>query len=213
MAQTKREERMMMRKAADVMRLSVAGLVLVGLGLACGGWVRPALAQADLFAPAVTVNGTVVTRFEVKQRIAFLNALHQTGDVAQLATDGLIADRLQQDAAATLGATASDADVTAGMAEFAARANLSTEDFLKALAQADVQPETFRDFVKAGVLWRAALRAKFAGRIRVTDAEVDRAIAGGRPRAGRCGCCCRKSCSRMTARTTSSRSRSASRIM
>ncbi len=160
-----------------MMRTAVAAVL--GLVLAWMGAGVPAQAQADLFAPAVTVNGTVITRYELKQRIAFLNALRQTGDVAQAAMDGLIADRLQQDAAKDLGASASDVDVTAGMAEFAARAKLSTDDLLKALAQSDVQPETFRDFVKAGVLWRAVLRVKFAGRIQVSDAEVDRAIATG----------------------------------
>ncbi len=171
------EERMMKRMVDRVMRAVLAGML--GLGLALTGAALPAAAQADLFAPAVTVNGTVVTRYEVKQRIAFLNALHQPGDIAQLAMDGLISDRLQQDAAHSFGITVAEPDVTAGMAEFAGRANMATEDFLKALAESEVQPETFRDFVKAGVLWRAVLRAKFGGRIHVSDAEVDRAIAMG----------------------------------
>lgn len=165
----------MMRMANRVLRRLMAAVV----GLALVGAALPAVAEADLFAPAVTVNGTVITRFELQQRLAFLKALRQTGDLAQAALDGLIADRLQQDAAKTLGATVQEADVTSGMAEFAARANLSTEDFIKALAESGVQPETFRDFVKAGVQWRAALRSKFGGGIHVSDAEVDRAIAQG----------------------------------
>jgi peptidyl-prolyl cis-trans isomerase SurA len=138
-----------------------------------------AIAQSDQFAAAITVNGTVITRYELNQRRAFLEALHQPGDLEGAAVEGLINDRLQMDAAKTLGVTASDADITAGMAEFAARGNLSSADFLKALAGSAVEPETFRDFVKAGVLWRAVLREKFSGKVRVTDAEVDRAIAQG----------------------------------
>lgn len=138
----------------------------------------PAQAQ-DMFAPAVTVNGTVITRYEVQQRLSFLKALRQPGDLATQATDGLISDRLQQDAAKQLGVSVSADAVKGGLAEFAARAKLSPEDFLKAVAQDGVEPETVRDFVRSGLLWRAALRAKFAGRIRVSEAEIDRAIAAG----------------------------------
>ena len=152
----------------------------VGFGVAL--WLvcltAPVQAQ-DLFGPAITVNGTVVTQYELNQRLSFLQALHQQGDLATLAHDGLITDRLQLDAAKQLGVTVSADDITAGMAEFAARANLSTADFLKAVAENGVAPATFRDFVKAGIVWRAVLRAKFGGRIHVSEAEVDRAIAGG----------------------------------
>ncbi|MBI1172224.1 hypothetical protein GC209_12550 [bacterium] len=148
------------------------------LGLAFGAG-SPVLAQSDQFAPAVTVNGTVITRYEINQRRAFLAALNQQGDQEKQAMDGLISDRLQMDEAKKLGVTVTDAEITAGMGEFAARGNLSTDDFLKAIAQNGVQPETFRDFVKAGLLWRAVLQAKFAGTIQISEAQIDRALTEG----------------------------------
>lgn len=169
--------------ATAVMKATMAALCCLGVagsvagGLALGS--SPALAQDDLFAAAVTINGTVVTRYEVRQRLIFLQTLRQTGDLPKLALDGLIADRLQFDAAKGMGVTISVAELQAGLAEFAGRAKLSVDDFVKAIALDGVAPETFRDFVKSGLLWRAVLRAKFAGRITITEAEVDRAIAQG----------------------------------
>lgn len=166
----------MMRNARGWMRLVVALMIgLVTLAFGPG----PALAGGDQFVPAATVNGLVITRYELSQRLAFLEALRQPGASAKQALDDLISDRLQLDAGKALGVGVADAEIQSGMAEFAARANLSVDDFLKAVAQNGVQPETFRDFVKAGLVWRGVLRAKFGGQIRVSEAEVDRAIADG----------------------------------
>lgn len=63
------------------------------------------------------------------------------------------------------------------MTEFASRANLTAEQFIEALGQAGVSPETFRDFVSAGLIWRDVVRAKFADKVTITEAEIDRAIA------------------------------------
>lgn len=154
--------------------MKILALVLAVLLLATG-----ARAQEDLFAPAATVNNEVVTRYELNQRILFLQILRQPGDISKMAMDGLIEDRLRRDAAEKLEVEVSPEDVTAGMAEFAARANLSTEDFVKAVAEGGVEAETFRDFVEAGLLWRAVVRAQFGGRVAVSEAEIDRAIEDG----------------------------------
>ena len=103
--------------------------VLVALLLLMPATMQSALAQDGLFAPVVTENKQVVTRYEVQQRVLFLKILRQPGDLTKMAMDGLIEDRLRQDAAKTLGVTVTADEVKAGMAEFAARANLSTEAF------------------------------------------------------------------------------------
>ena len=41
--------------------------------------------------------------------------------------------------------------------------------------------ETFRDFVKAGLVWREVVRAKYGGGVTITEAEIDRAIANFQP--------------------------------
>ncbi len=168
----------MTRKVMTGIRLALAfslalGLLILGLGS------TPARAEGDMFTPTVTVNGAVITRYELSQRLVFLQALQQTGDLEKRALDDLIADRLQMGAATALGVRVSGDEVRAGMAEFASRANMAPDDFIKAIGESGVAPETFRDFVRAGIVWRATVRAKFGGAIRVSDAEIDRRISQG----------------------------------
>lgn len=158
-----------------------AACVAAGMaaGLAPAFVAETALAQGNPFSPAITVNGSVITQYELDQRAAFLKVLSQPGDLRKLAEDQLISDRLRMNAAKELGITVSRDEIIAGMTSFAAQGNLSVDDFLKNLAGVGVDPQTVRDFIKAGLLWRAVLHQKFAGRITVSEAEVDRAIAAG----------------------------------
>lgn len=151
----------------------IPGLILM---LAAALAAPPATAQSDLFAPAVYVNDRVVTNYEIQQYSRFLALLRQPGDLTEVATERLIEDRLRQDAAQLAGITVSPEEVEAGMAEFAGRANLSVEEFLAAIGQGGVAPETFRAFIEAGVLWRNVIRTRFGPRAQPTDAEVDRAL-------------------------------------
>lgn len=141
----------------------------------------PVLAQSSPFSPALFVNERVISHYELEQRILFMTLLRQPGDIEQVALDSLIDDRLRLYEAAQLGIKATPEMVEAGMAEFASRANLSTEDFLKAIGQGGVDPQSFRDFVEAGMVWREAIRARYAGVTTITDAEIDRAMAEYRP--------------------------------
>lgn len=136
-----------------------------------------ATGQSGQFSPAVIVNDAVVTRYEMDQRIRFLQLLRAPGDPATEAEKGLIDDRLRMQAAEQAGVTVSDEQIEAGMAEFAGRANLDTEQFLQAIGQGGVAPESFRDFVTAGLAWRDVIRARFAPRVSITEAEIDRAMS------------------------------------
>jgi len=100
------------------------------------------------------------------------------------ALKALIEDRLRQTEAERLDISVTAEQVAAGMTEFAARANLTAEEFAAALAEEGVAPETFRDFVSAGLLWRQVVRARFLGQVPISEADVDRALeATARPRA------------------------------
>ncbi|KMW56231.1 Survival protein SurA precursor (Peptidyl-prolyl cis-trans isomerase SurA) [Candidatus Rhodobacter oscarellae] len=148
-------------------------IMILGLLVALAG---PALGQSNPFAPAVQVNDRVITQFELDQRILFFEALRAPGDLEQQALDRLVEERLQYDAAQTLGLSIGDEQVQAGMEEFAGRANLTAEQFVAAMGQEGVAEETFRDFVRAGMLWREVVRARFGPRTVVTEAEIDRAL-------------------------------------
>jgi peptidyl-prolyl cis-trans isomerase SurA len=137
----------------------------------------PALAQEGLFAPRLTINGQVISNFEFEQRIQFLKLLRSPGDLEKLALDALIEDRLRIQEAKRLEIEATPEEILEGMTEFAARANLTVEQFTAALAGGGVEPETFRDFVEAGIVWREVVRARFGPRVDVNDTDIDRAIA------------------------------------
>ncbi len=154
----------------------LTGALLAALALA-PGLAGPAAAQGNLFAPVARVNDRVVTAYELNQRILFYQALRAPGNPRELAMEKLIEERLQLEAAKAAGIEATEKDIETGLEEFAQRANLNAEQFLAALGQDGIAPETVRDFIRAGVVWRNLVRSKFGPQTQVTDAEVDRALA------------------------------------
>jgi peptidyl-prolyl cis-trans isomerase SurA len=143
----------------------------------------PGLAQ-DIVAPRLYVNDRAITTFEVEQRALFLRVLRAPGNPEDEALKALIEDRLRQTEAERLGLKLSEADFTAGMTEFAARANLTPEQFIDELGKAGIAAETLRDFISTGVLWRQAVRERFLGQVPVSENDIDRALeASARPRA------------------------------
>ena len=137
----------------------------------------PSVATAQgLFSPAVTVNDAVITNYELEQRTQFMRLLGSAGDPYEQAREELINDRLKQSAVAESGITVSEEDVIAGMTELAGRANLTLDEFLKALGQNGVAPETLRDYTTIGLTWRDYVGSRFLSRARPSDAEIDRAM-------------------------------------
>lgn len=164
------------------MRFSVlkrqAAAVALSLAL-----TAPVLAQ-DLFTPRLYVNDRVITNYEVEQRAMFLRVLRAPGNPEEEALKALTEDRLRQTEAERLGLKLSEADLNTGLTEFASRANLTVEQFVEELGKAGIAPETFRDFVAAGLLWRQAVRARFLGQVPISENDIDRALeASARPRA------------------------------
>ena len=141
-------------------------------------------AQSSPFSPAVFVNDRIITWYEIEQYKRFATLLRQPGNPDEVAVERLIEDRLRMDAAEQLGIAATPEQVEAGMAEFAGRANLTTEQFIAALAQQGVDAETFRSFVESGLVWREVVRARFGARAQISDDEIDRALAAASRQSG-----------------------------
>lgn len=153
----------------------LAGALTVG---ALGLTTSTAIAQsANPFAAAATVNGTVVTNFQVQQRVLFLTLLRSPGVSQEAITDALIDEVLQLQAARSAGVTLSPEELEAGIAEFATRTNLEPDALIAALGQEGVAAETLRDFVRNGALWRSLVQQRFGPRAQISEAEVDRALA------------------------------------
>lgn len=138
----------------------------------------PAAAQ-NPFETVIRVNDSIVTRFEVVQRTRFLEILRAPDASQAAAREALIDDRLKRDAAREAGIAPTQEDIQFGVEDFAARANLTGEEFLFALGDVGVEPETARDFVAVQLAWGELLRERFTARARPSEAEIDRALAVG----------------------------------
>lgn len=152
----------------------------VGCGLcaAAFGAPPPALAQSgNPFAAAVTVNGAIVTNYQINQRFAFLTLLRAPGATSEAVFETMLDEALQVQAARAAGITVGPEEIEAGVTEFAARVNLSPEEFVAALEQNGVAAETLRDFVSNGLFWRNLVRQRFGPLAQISEDEIDRALA------------------------------------
>lgn len=164
------------------MQLLIALLIRLPLVLfvALATTVLPGAASAqNLFSPAIVVNDSVVTYYELDQRTRMNQVLNAPGNPAEAAREQLIDDRIRLQAVQQAGIVLSEEDVLDGMSEFAGRANLTREEFVQALEGAGVAEQTFRDFVRAGLGWRELVQARFVGQVNITDTEIDRALSSG----------------------------------
>lgn len=141
--------------------------------LACLGAV-PLKAQ-NLFEPVIHVNDSAITRYELQQRARMLTLFRAPGDPNRLAREQLIEDRIKLDAARANGIVVEDDAVRAGMEEFATRVNMSADQLVQALEAEGVSEQTFREFVRAGITWRDVTGARFAGRVSVSESDLERA--------------------------------------
>lgn len=140
--------------------------------------LAPGLGAAQsLFSPVAYVDDSVVTQFELEQRIKLLTVFRTPGDLPELALEQLIDDRLKLTELARVGLFLPDESMRAAMEEFAQRTQLPLDEFLAQLATEDVAEETLRDFVRVGVSWREYLRGRYLDRADVTEADIDRALA------------------------------------
>lgn len=135
------------------------------------------LAAQGLFSPQILVNESSITGYELAQRTEMLKLFKAPGIPADLAREQLIDERLRVQAAHDAGVRPSEQDVLDGMDEFANRANMDRDAFIKELAQVGISEESYRDFVYSGLAWRQLVQLRFARRGAVSEEEVDRALA------------------------------------
>ncbi|WP_209596602.1 peptidylprolyl isomerase [Ruegeria sp. HKCCSP351] len=155
------------------------------------GWLKPvtpALVAAvfaiaphqggtqSLFSPAIRVNQDIVTWYELEQRLQFLNVLGLPGDNEADVRDALIDEKLRKQVMRDAGVQATPEAVQLGIDEFAARGQLSSEQFLKLLGDAGVDPETVRDYVADQLAWRDYISSRYLSQARPTEDEIDRAL-------------------------------------
>ncbi|MEM7752709.1 MAG: peptidylprolyl isomerase [Pseudomonadota bacterium] len=143
------------------------------------------LSSADMvraqgqFSPELQVGGSIITTYQIDQRTRFLTLLGAPGDIRNLAREQLINETLQLGAARDQGVEVTPEAIEEGITQFAARANLTAEQFLTITNERGISAATVRDFFTAGVAWRDTVRDRFGTEIRASVSEDDsrRALA------------------------------------
>lgn len=150
---------------------------LLALIAAFPGAIASTATAQGMFSPALHVNDRVITRYDVEQRMRFLEILNVSApDLEQEALDRLTEEAVQMFHARRLGVRVDPDDLAEGMAEFAARADLDVDEFIAVLAEEGIAADSFRDFVAAGLVWRQMVRDRFLRRVEITEGEIDRAL-------------------------------------
>ncbi len=150
---------------------------LIVLGLLIALLANPSVAQGR-FSPAIQVGDRVITQYELDQRARFLGLLRAPGDPRDIARQQLINEAVQIQAGASFNVVVTSPELLQAQAEFASRANLTLEEFVTILQQNGIAAETYRDFVRAGVIWRAIVQGRFQDRASdVPRDQVERTFA------------------------------------
>ena len=142
------------------------------------------LASEGIFDTVISVNKTAITNYELEQRIRFFSFLNEPGDANIKSRQSLIDDRLKMAAAQKDGIALTSIELKKSMSDFAKNSNQGLAALLELLKQGGVDPETFRDFVEVGVVWREVVRKRFSSQVNPTTAEIDRAVISASPKGG-----------------------------
>ena len=73
------------------------------------------------------------------------------------------------------GIALTSTELKKSMSNFAKNSNQTLDALIELLKQGGVDPETFRDFVEVGVVWREVVQKRFGSQVNPTTAEIDRA--------------------------------------
>ncbi|HEY0927586.1 peptidylprolyl isomerase [Brevundimonas sp.] len=169
-----------------------------GQAPAAAGTLNPAAEQAPTAAPAaapqfqlsdgilVTVNDSVITGFDLRQRMLLLIAMTQVQPtpenlpaIQQQALNALIDERLQAQELAKFeeeGLRITDEELDREIAAMAEEVGATPQAYLDFLAQGGIRPQTFREQLRTQIGWSQLVRGRFQTRARPSPAAVDAAL-------------------------------------
>ncbi len=145
--------------------------------LTMAGSVAPGIAQ-NYYKPVYTINGQVVSEYDISQRVRILQAFGGSGDTSLRATaiEQLIDDRLRETAAQQIGLTLDADELEAGAEEFSQNRGVTSAQMLSRLGSNRVFKESFYDLVKAQLLWRKVVQRRFRARATPSESDLDSAL-------------------------------------
>ncbi len=129
------------------------------------------------YSAAYAVNDSIITYFDINQRVKLLGALGFTGgDVRKAAIEQLIDDRLKMSTARDVGLQLAAGSLERGIAAAAQNAGISA-DALWAKARArGVSRDAFEEYFTAQIIWREIVQAKFRQIADPTSIDIDNAV-------------------------------------
>lgn len=128
------------------------------------------------FSPAITVNDTAITPYEIEQRALLLKLFGTTGDLEKAARDSLIEDSLKDEALTRANLILDAENLQRALDEFATRTNMPYDAFVGVLSQNGIAEETLRAYVRINAAWREYIRSRYVGRVSITEGQIDRAL-------------------------------------
>lgn len=148
-------------------------LALVTLICATAAAVTPAFGQGAI---KILVNDKPITSLDIKNRAAMLKAFTRGKQGEKEATDQLIEETLMLQEAARRNIKVSDEEIEAEFANRATQAGMTATQFGQAMRQSGIDPQTFKNFLRANMAWREIVRARFRATVNVTEQDITAAL-------------------------------------
>lgn len=143
-----------------------------------GAQPAPAGAQTA-FQPVAIVNDSVITAYDVDQRMRLLvaNGARQDAGLRAMALEQLVIDRVRRNAAKAAGLEARPEAVDAAIAEYAATRSLSVPALEQTLSRAGVARASLEDALASEIAWGELIRRRFGARAEPSDVEIEQELA------------------------------------
>ena len=131
------------------------------------------------FDPAIIVNETIISKFELSQRMKLLSILQSGGDIQKKASNNLINAKLLNEVALEYNLLISEERVQEDIKGLAKQFNLSIEEFLFESSKIGIATQSIKDFVKDSIILKELMRYKFENRANIENDEIDSFIING----------------------------------
>ncbi len=133
---------------------------------------------------AATVNGTLISNYDLDQRTALFVATSgirpSKDDLPQIRAQvmrSLQDEVLEMQEAAKRRISASPAEVEKALQNIASDNRITSEQLLATIGQSGVSAATFIGQLRAQIVWQKLVAARYGADVRVTDQQIDEAMA------------------------------------
>jgi len=148
------------------------------------GEAAPVVAPQSTTGLAATVNDTVISNYDLDQRMALFVATSgvrpSDNDLPQIRAQVLRSledEAIEMQEANKHKITATKAEVEKTLQNIAADNKLTVEQIMGTIGQAGVSANTFVQQISAQLIWQKLVAARYGADVRVSDQQVDEAMA------------------------------------